>query len=306
MVPKVSVIVPTYNRAHLLRMAIVSILNQTFQDFEILVIDDCSNDGTQEVIRDFHDKRVQYIRHKVNKGEAGARNTGILNSNAEYIAFLDDDDAWLPEKLMLQVNLLKKCPPEVGGIYTSCIEIDGINKRTSWQRTATKRGYIYYDMFIENCVGTPSTVIVRRECFKKVGLFDESLGFGTDYDMWIRISREFRFEYIKEPLVKYYVHNNRISSNLEIRIIGMEKILKRYYRFFTLNRKGYSRFQRRLGVLYCYTGNNKKGRRMLLNAILIYPFEIKGYFNLGFSILNTNNFRRLMELKKKFFNNPQR
>src|SRR3989442_437688 len=102
---KVSVIIPTYNRAEFLGLALTSVLNQTFQDFEILIIDDNSQDSTQEVVTNFGDERIKYIRHDVNKRVAAARNTGVANSNGEYIAFLDDDDEWFPDKLQIQLDL---------------------------------------------------------------------------------------------------------------------------------------------------------------------------------------------------------
>src|SRR5215475_868787 len=116
--PKVSVIIPTHNRAEFLRSAITSVLNQTFQDFEIIIIDDASKDHTQEVIANFNDARIKVIYNQVSKGAAGARNIGIMNSSSEYTAFLDDDDEWLPEKLQIQNCFLDDSPSEVGGVYT--------------------------------------------------------------------------------------------------------------------------------------------------------------------------------------------
>lgn len=302
---KVSVIIPTYNRALFLHDAITSVLKQTYQDFEILVIDDCSKDNTQEIVSSFHDKRIRYIRHEANKGEAGSRNTGIRNSNAEYVAFLDDDDEWLPEKLKLQVDLIKNSPPEVGGVYTSYVQVDRTKKKILWQWIPKKRGNIYHDMFIKNYVGTPSTVILKRECFESVGLFDESLTYATDYDMWIRISKEFHFEYIDESLVKYCIHENRLSANLETRIIGIETILKRYDQLFALNSKSYCRYYSYLGILYYYYGNIKKSKEAFLKAIRLYPFDIRNYFYLGLSSLSTNTFKRIKKIMKKLSMQPR-
>src|SRR5262249_55117741 len=123
--PKVSVIIPTHNRAEFLRSAITSVLKQTFQDFEIVIIDDASKDHTREVIANFNDTRIKVIYNQVNKGDAGARNIGVMNSNCEYIAFLDDDDEWLPEKLKMQTRLLDNSPPEVGGVCTDHFIIKG-------------------------------------------------------------------------------------------------------------------------------------------------------------------------------------
>src|SRR5678816_1113469 len=104
--PKVSVIIPTHNRAEFLRAAITSVLNQTFQDFEIVIIDDASKDHTQEVIANFNDARIKVIHNQISKGAAGSRNIALINTSCKYIAFLDDDDEWLPEKLKIQTCLL--------------------------------------------------------------------------------------------------------------------------------------------------------------------------------------------------------
>lgn len=98
-IPTVSVVIPTYNRAHLVGRAIQSVLNQTYQDFEIIVVDDGSTDNTEEVVKSFNDPRIRYIRHDQNRGGSAARNTGIKMARGEYIAFQDSDDEWLPEKL---------------------------------------------------------------------------------------------------------------------------------------------------------------------------------------------------------------
>ncbi len=300
-IAKVSVIIPTHNRAEFLPSAITSVLNQTFQDFEIIIVDDCSKDNTQEVVRGFNDMRIKYIRNEVNKGEAGSRNVGILNSNAEYIAFLDDDDEWLPDKLRLQVDLLENNPSIVGVVYTGYVEVDRSNNKIIWQMVPAKRGNIYKDILVKNYVGVPSTVVLRRACFEKVSLFDENIIYPTDYDMWIRLSDKFCFEYIKESLVRYYVHERSISGNLELRIRGAEKILKKYEQSFSLNSKAHSQCYVQMGKLYCLNKNAKRGIASFLKAIRLCPFDMRNYFYLGISLLGTNTFRKFRNSVKKLF-----
>jgi glycosyltransferase involved in cell wall biosynthesis len=297
----VSVIIPTYNRAQLLHSAIVSVLNQTYQDFEILVIDDNSKDNTQAVVKNFDDKRIRYIRHEKNKGEAGTRNTGIKHAKGTYIAFLDDDDEWLPEKLLLQVDLMRNSKPDVGCIYTGLFVVDKTKGKILNQIIPKKRGYIYYDMFIKNYIGTPSTVLIKKECFERVNIFDEHIAFGTDYDMWIRISKEFHVDYIKKPLVLYYRHEDSLSANLVVRNKGRETLLKKYHQLFALNRKGHSRFYLFQGIFYCCAGDTSEGRKAFLKSITFYPFQMRGYINLGFSFINASKFRKLRELKMKVY-----
>ena len=294
--PKVSVIIPTYNRIESLRLAIKSVLAQTFQDFEIIVVDDASHDNTAEVVARFKDERIRYIRHGTNKKISASRNTGVLNSQGRYIAFLDDDDEWLSEKLQLEVDLLENSPLKTGAVYTGFYKIDKVSGATVVQ-VPTKKGFIFNDMLTQNWLGT-STVLLKKECFEKVGLFDESINFGEDYDMWIRISKEFQFEYIEEPLVKYSASGNKISNDYDKVIKGYEILIDKYHKLFARNRKSCSRFYLSLGVLYCYNKNPAKGRKAFLKAIQIYPLEIRHYFNFGLSLLGTNNFKRLKDLKE--------
>ncbi len=295
--PEVTVIIPTYNRAETLCLAIKSVLNQTFQDFEILVVDDASKDHTKEAVSRFKDKRIKYIRHETNKKEAGTRNTGVRNSNGRYIAFLDDDDEWLSEKLEKQVYLLEHGPSLVGGIYTGSFQIDRASGKTLTQIIPTKRGDIFRDMLSRNYIGTPSVVLLKKECFEKVGLFDESILFGPDYDMWLRISKEFHFEYIRDPLTKYYVHDNRLSTNYEIMIRGSESLIEKYGQLFASDSKSYSFRYFALGALYCYNGDVTKGRKAFFKAINLYPFEIRHYFYFCLSLLGPKYFKKYKEMR---------
>jgi glycosyltransferase involved in cell wall biosynthesis len=294
--PNVSVIIPTYNRSDHLRAAILSVLGQTYQDFEVIVVDDASTDDTADMVRNIRDPRVRYVRHSTNRREAETRNTGVRSAIGEYIAFLDDDDEWLPQKLQREVELLEKSPAEVGGVYTGCLNVDRSSGRVRGRVVPTKRGNILEDMAVKNWVGTPSTVLFRRECFARVGLFDESIAFGVDYDMWIRIAAAYRIEYISEPLVKYYIQGDRLTTNHELVIRGLENQLIKYRGLFCKSREGLSRRYRIIGTLYCYNGDLKKGRRSLLKAIRTNPFELRQYFHLCTSFLGPRNFLRIRSL----------
>jgi len=291
--PKVSVIIPTHNRAESLRAAITSVLNQTFHDFEIVIVDDASKDHTREVITNFNDVRIKVIHNPFSKGDAGARNVGVMNSNGEYIAFLEDDDEWLPEKLQIQINLLDNSPSEVGGICTGRFTIKEADRRafSVWNPEIN-------DLSKENFI-TTSSILLKKECFEKCGLFDESMPTSSDYDMWIRISKKYAFKSVNMPLMKYYIHDNSLSFNYEKMIRGVEILLKKYSDFFKYSSKEYSNIYLQLGVLYCYKGEVQKGRKAFVNAIKIYPFEIRNYFNLALSLLGTENFKKLKEAKEK-------
>ena len=298
---KVDVIILTCNRENFLRKAIASVLNQTFKDFTILVVDDGSEDRTRYVADSFKDERIKYIRNEITLGEGRARNIGVLNSRADYIAFLDDDDEWLPEKLGLQLKLLETHPPTVGGVYTGFTAIANPGGEVLFQRTVDKRGYIYDEMIHENVIGTSSTILLRKECFEKAGLFDESIPYGLDYDMWIRISKDFHFDCIEKSLVNYGVHEGQITKNIKKVITGQEAMLKKYEHFFSLDRKSYSYRYFDLGCLYTEDGDFWKGLKALSKAIRIYPSRREYYHSLPrlflLGVLGKRNFSRLRGIK---------
>jgi len=299
--PIVSVIIPTHNRNGFLQSAIESVLNQTFQDFEIIVVDDASDEDVQWIVRGFHDRRVKCIRHEKNKGEAGARNTGLIHSNGEYIAFLDDDDVWFPKKLGLQIRALEKCTLKVGGIYSGYIAVDYGSSRILHTKIPTKRGNIYQDLLIRNVIGTPSTVLVRRSCIETAGLFDGNIFYGVDLDFYLRIAKDFHFECIEEPLVQYNIHENRLSNNPEIRAKGLEAMSHKYKeargKLNRRRRKTSSRSYLSVGVQFCIKGDMTKGINALGKSIRLYPFEPSAYFYLGLSLLGKRNFTKIKKFK---------
>ena len=296
--PRVSVIIPTHNRSDFLRHAIASVLNQTYQDFELIIVDDASMDNTAEVVAAVNDERIKFLRHDKNKGGSAARNTGIRASQCDFIAFLDDDDEWLPEKLSKQTEILLSSPPQVGCVYTGYVDVSMSTGKTVGEYRPTKRGDLSKALLAANCVGSASSVLLKRECFEKIGLFDESLPCSQDYDLWIRVANEFLFEYVTEPLFRYRTHENKISNNLEALTKGME-IMAAKYRDYPLS---YYREQYiDLGIMYCLAGDVYRGRKAFFKAIELSPFQLRAYLNLGLSIFGTGKFRKIKEAERKAF-----
>jgi len=184
---KVSCIIPTHNRAAFLADAISSALAQTYENLEVIVVDDASTDNTSDVVAAFNDGRITYLRHSMNKGGSAARNTGILTSRAEYVAFLDDDDEWLPEKIAKQMKVLRSSAPEVGCVYTGYWDVDRSSGSYVGKQIPNRRGDLAKELQLENCIGSTSSVLVKRECLNEAGLFDESLPCSQDYDLWLRL-----------------------------------------------------------------------------------------------------------------------
>lgn len=188
--PIVSIIIPTYNREELIGESIQSVLDQTFRDFELIVIDDGSTDGTNDIVRSFSDNRINYI-HQKNSGRSSARNRALKIACGSYITFLDSDDLYLPDKLQTQVDFLN-AHPEYGMVYTSAYCIDEKGRLLNSLYEATVSGDIYKDIafYIPVTITLP-TVMARREVFDKVGGFDEKMERFEDTDMWRRIAKEF-------------------------------------------------------------------------------------------------------------------
>lgn len=221
--PETSVVIPTYNREDVIGRAIRSALSQTYQDLEIIVIDDASVDGTEQVVQRFESDRLSYIRCQTNQGPSAARNRGLKESRGAYIAFLDSDDQWLSTKLEKQIKKIKDSPSKVGAVYTGYWVVrDGVRELG---RLPSKRGNIHQAQLARDHVSPTSTVLVRKECFGRVGNFDTSLPNRQDYEMWLRISRHYHFEYVREPLVNLFVSGNRITGNFLSRVEAQERIL---------------------------------------------------------------------------------
>jgi glycosyltransferase involved in cell wall biosynthesis len=294
--PSVDIIIPTYNRARLLASAIASAISQTYTALKIIVVDDASRDNTRDVVLSFNDSRLKYLRHDVNRGEAAARNTGIACSQSEYVAFLDDDDQWFPQKTQLQVELMENRSPRVAGVYSGWVAIRMENGGIISWRVPQHRGEIYPLMAAGNVIGTPSTVLLRRRCLEEVGPFDESIPYGLDYDMWIRLAERYEFEYISEPLVKYYIHENQISNNPEIMIKGHESMLRKHEVLFASDRKGQSRRYLQLGSLHYVNHQRIQSCKWLLKAIRLHPACHLNYYVLGLSLLGRANVLRIKRI----------
>lgn len=211
---KVSVVIPTYNSVKFVTEAIDSVLAQTFTDFEILVIDDGSKDETREVLAEKYGKLIRYL-YKENGGVSTARNFGIENAKGKYIAFLDADDIWLPEKLEKQMRAFAENPKFKAG-YTSLRKVTDDLKPIGIIENERTDSLIEDLLLKGNIVGSPSSVIYLRELFKISGGFDKTLSQCADWEMWIRLAIQTDFIFIKEPLVNYRIHASNMSKNASL------------------------------------------------------------------------------------------
>jgi glycosyltransferase involved in cell wall biosynthesis len=294
---QVSVIIPTYNRAAFIAGAVKSVLAQSLRDLEIIVVDDAGTDDTAAVIENFHDPKIVYLRHDRQRGGAAARNTGILHSTGEYVAFLDDDDEWYPEKLARQMDVMLAGSAELGGVYTGYFIVDRSDGKIRGQIVPSHRGDISSALLAGNCIGGTSSVLLRRACFE-IGLFDERLPSFQDYDLWLRIARKFHFDFIREPMLKYFVHPNKIWTNSEALLQGLELMLRKHGHSATFRRKC-SVYYLSLGVQFCERNRLGAGRGALVSAARLNPLAIGPYVYFGLSLLGGEGFRRARKAKAR-------
>lgn len=270
--PVVSVVIPTYNRGDVLGRSIRSVLEQTYSDFEVLVVDDGSSDHTASVVRDFDDSRVNYLAHEENRGAAAARNTGIRAANGEFIAFQDSDDEWLPRKLEKQMAVFDRVPEEVGVVYSAFYDIaEEETNRVPDTATESIDGDVHERLLEFNFIST-QVAVVRRGCFRTVGLFDEDLPRLIDWELWIRLSEQYRFEFIDEPLVKVYRQPDSISEDDSAGVLARDRILEKHRHRFDPSELAAQQFW--VGHGYLKIGQTRKGRRYLARALKNDPRPI--------------------------------
>jgi glycosyltransferase involved in cell wall biosynthesis len=223
---KISVIIPTYNRKKTLARAIQSVINQSLSPFEILIIDDGSNDGTEEWVKE-NFQNIKYI-YQNNRGVSSARNIGIENANGDWVAFLDSDDEWLSNKLHEQVIAIES-NPKIKFFHTNEIWIrNGV--RVNQMKKHKKYGGYIFEKCLDICRVSPSSVLIQKEVFDNIGVFDESLRVCEDYDLWLRITSKYPVVFLDVPLIyKYGGHADQLSKvndGIEsYRIQSLEKII---------------------------------------------------------------------------------
>lgn len=210
--PTVSIVIPTFNRKELLHETINSILNQTFTDFEIIIVDNMSTDGTKEYTDSIGDNRIRYFRNSNDGIIATNRNYGISKSKGKYIAFCDDDDLWDKDKLKHQLNTLTS-DASCALCYTNALSFRGckiITQMMIKRRYFNKHGYHLLRGNLIPC----SSVVVKKEILLNMGGFDQARNIigAEDYELWLRISSKYTLAYIDLPLIKYRIHSNFSSS----------------------------------------------------------------------------------------------
>jgi len=290
---KVSVIIPTYNREAFLKRAIKSVLGQTFQDFELIIVDDGSTDKTKELVDSFDNDKIKYIYQENSGGAARPKNTGIKIAQGEYIAILDSDDEWLPRKLEKQLKFFENYP-EISVIGCNFL----INGRKEYKIPKYKN--VFKRMLATDDIGPGSIMVYKKEVFDKVGLFDENLKSSQDKEMRIRLAREYKFGFVREPLVNYHIGHDNISSlglSIEKREKDWQYIFEKYKKYYQEDRRLYSDKLRYDGTRYMLLGLAAKARKSFLLSIRKNSFNIKSYFYLVLSLFGLSFYNKLAKIK---------
>lgn len=274
--PSVSVLMPTYNRERYLPEAIESVLRQTYESFELLIVDDGSTDRTKEVVAPYlTDHRIKYF-HKPNGGQSSGRNFGFKRSQGSYICFLDSDNKWLPNKLELCVNAALE-NPSYDVFYGDNIAIDSEGNELHRVKMKRHSGMITAELLKDNFV-TINTSMLSRECYEAMGGLDEKFLRAPDYEFWLRLSTKFKFLYIPEYMALYRIMEDQISSDKDGRFKANKEILMH---FFDQHPDAVSKKQKRIGLSHFYNRKARyesskkrpfKASKDWLKSLAYYPF----------------------------------
>lgn len=280
MTPLVSVIIPTFKRSDFLVRAINSVLSQSYGNVEIIVVDDNNEDEfrdkLKEVLRPMVESNLlRYVKHEVNKGLPAARNSGIRESKGQFIAFLDDDDVWLAEKLEKQMDLFQRLPAEYGLVYCGWkIREEG---KSDVVMTPRLRGDVREHLGL-NHISPPSMVVVKKHYLDLVGGFDESFFWRQDIELYFRLAKVCLFDFVTEPLVDYYKHPEAMSRNYLRKQDALELFLKKHHEDLSQNKLVLSEVYERLGELQALNGNQWTALKIFLKSYIRRPrrFQIVG------------------------------
>ncbi len=279
----VSVIISTHKREPtIVSRAVESVLRQTYRDIEIIVVDDSPSDyplrtDVEDAVRrhgaENHGIPVAYYAHETNRGACAARNTGIRHAKGEYIACLDDDDEWMPEKLAKQMRVMQSS--EAALVYCGCICKNDVTGVAGERKTEYHRGYLFEKLLARNFIDSTSIPLIRKECVIAAGGFDEEMQSAQDCDLWLRIAEKYPIDYVEEPLVIYHEHGGeQITSNPVKRINGLERLNEKYKSYLDADKNLWHRRHIFITPYYAMAGDGKKALRVWFQCVLKCPGKV--------------------------------
>lgn len=288
--PEVSIVIAAYNCGNFITETISSVINQTFQNWELIIVDDCSSDNTPKKIAAFNDNRISIIRLDKNSGQpATPRNIGIRAAKGKFIAFLDHDDIWTPEKLKIQVDFLRE-NPETALICCPLKIISPCKKYNNAKTTPKKKfqtGYMYDKLLKYNFIAC-SSVVIKVSVLDEVGFFDEdpNVSAAEDWDLWLRIARQHKITFIPQALGHYRMHGMGLSTEtkqIKRILYVIEKHVKNGWVTTVLANKAKANFYFVEGW-FIIDGNVKAAKEMFLNALKLNKANLKILFGSLFGL----------------------
>lgn len=268
---KVSIVIPTYNRSGFIKRAVESVLSQSWENVEVIIVDDNSPDDTERVVRSINDARVTYIKHDCNQGAPFARNTGLKESSGEFICFLDDDDYWRKDKVEKQLKTFLKSDLALGLVYSGFVyryedtEVEMAPPRRS--------GDVLSALLGSNFIGSTSVPMIRRSCLDVVGVFDLDFVSCQDWDLWVRIAQKYKVDFVAQPLVVRVAHGDQISGDCSKKIEGRERFVSKHMNLLLGSPKQLALQWQRLGTLKALSNDILSSRTYYRKSLLLKPFD---------------------------------
>lgn len=292
--PIVSVIVPAFRRPERLPRALASVRSQTYRGWEAIVVDD-NGRGTPDQVRTARcmeayagDERITYLVLDEHRGASAARNVGIRHGRGELLAFLDDDDEWLPDKLTVQVAALRDAPEGTAAVVTSLVSVDHRTGRTHVLR-ARIEGDLVGRLLESNVLNTASTLLCRRGALEQVGMFDVDLHARNDVDVYVRLAQRYGFVAIERPLVRFHQHTGpRISRDREGKITAQETFLAKHAKLFDRYPSIHHRVLKVLARRHLARSRPGRARELFVQALRIKPYDVALFAWLTYGSLPTS------------------
>jgi glycosyltransferase involved in cell wall biosynthesis len=276
--PTVSVIIPTFNRENFIAQAIHSVLRQTFDDHEVIVVDDESTDATKAEVAKFTDRRVRYF-YKIRGGVSSAMNFGIDVSRGELIARLDSDDLFLPEKLYRQVKAFNR-QQDVGLVYTRALVVDEQLNPIRLHPIKSEAPNFSVESLRHALLPPSQSIMFKKECLERVGRFDETLQIAEDWDFCIRMAKAYEFSSLSEPLVLIRRHPTMLTANRLKTLLQVIRVLERHREFLSMSKgfKWLSPHYYRLGRQFYYSNDMQKARDSFKISLRYDATDYRSFF----------------------------
>ena len=294
--PRISVVIPTYNRASTLKRAIQSVLSQSFNDLELLVVDDASTDTTADVVKKFSDPRLRYLPSQERLGVSRARNIGIQNARGELVAFQDSDDEWRVEKLERQVNAYDAGGPDVALVV--CGDLVTNQYSMSYLGVASEDAVVDVSAMAVLRMPPCPCWLANRSALLEAGAFDEQINCFEDWELSLRLLPRGRILMVNEPLVLRQKTPGSLFSQERNYIHNLDRILDRHQQLLKKHPTIWAHYCNLIGQTECQYGSCSVGRAWFRKALIAYPLAPRSWINLACSLFGSAFFRTYVSVAR--------